>query len=306
MLVSSTFSTWEPVSDGGHIQNLVTAPDGSQEPADLIFTTSTPTLSNSVYTCGTSLNFETESYSSSTGALVDWVNVPSLSAGSVIYVCYGNGAVSTDQSHPSSTWNSNYKAVYHLASPTSTLSVMDSTGAYNATNDGATAGTGEVDGGGLFNGSTQYIDVPLQASFPALTVDAWFNSGNVSNGNNQRIVANSHTDESDQGFQLMFNTGGSNGFFDVGNGSIDIAADWTYTISNNTWYHYVGTYDGTNSRAYINGVLVGTSAGSSGSVQSTGYDVNIGRNPAYTGDYVYGNVDEVRISDRSPSLHPGS
>src|ERR1700734_3357335 len=113
MLVSSTYSWLEPVSDGGHIQNLTTAPNGGQEPADLIFSTSS--------SCAAPLNFETESYSSSTGALIDLVNVPSLSAGSVIYICDGNSSVTTDQSHPSSTWNSNYMAVWHGSTASSTI-----------------------------------------------------------------------------------------------------------------------------------------------------------------------------------------
>ncbi|MGB7958176.1 MAG: type II secretion system protein, partial [Minisyncoccia bacterium] len=68
MLVSSTLATWEPVSKGGSatIQNLCTAPNGGQEPCDLIYSASSA--------CTSPLNFETESYSSSTGALVDWVN----------------------------------------------------------------------------------------------------------------------------------------------------------------------------------------------------------------------------------------
>ena len=95
MLISSALTSWEPTSTGGDIQNLVIAPNGGQEPADLIFTSDSG--------CTTPLDFETESYSSLTGAILDWVNVPSLSAGSVIYACYGNAAITTNQSHPSST-----------------------------------------------------------------------------------------------------------------------------------------------------------------------------------------------------------
>lgn len=126
MLVSSTLTSWKSSSNGGDIQNLVTAPNGGQEAADLVFATSSANC-----TAGSYLNFETESYSSSTGALVDWVNVPSLSAGSVIYACYDASGVTTDQSHPSSTWNSNYAFVLHFASPTGTLQLNDSTANHN-------------------------------------------------------------------------------------------------------------------------------------------------------------------------------
>ena len=171
MLVSSTLSSWEASSTGGRIQNLCTAPNGSQEPCDLIFATSTA--------CNT-LNFETESYSSSTGALVDWVNVPSVSTGTVIYACYGNTAITTDQSHPSSTWNPNYISVYHLSAPTGTVNVMDSTANRNSgANNGATATTTIIDGGGAFNGTSQYVNLATSTSmeiYSNFTVSGWVRS----------------------------------------------------------------------------------------------------------------------------------
>src|ERR1035441_7402293 len=84
MLVSSTLATWEASSTAGgagHIQNLCTASNGGQEPCDLIYSMSSA--------CTSPLNFETESYSSSTGVLIDWVNVPTMQASQVIYACYG-------------------------------------------------------------------------------------------------------------------------------------------------------------------------------------------------------------------------
>ena len=152
MLVSSTISSWASTGHGGNVQNLVTVPNGGQEPADLVFATSSAN-------CGTAnLNFETESYSSSTGALVDWVNVPSLSAGSVIYACYGSPSVTTDQSHPSSTWNSNYAEVYHFShlSNDTIVNANDSTAnANNLTNHSSvTAASGTIGGAaGVVKGS---------------------------------------------------------------------------------------------------------------------------------------------------------
>jgi hypothetical protein len=109
MLVSSTLTSWESSSHGGDIQNLCTAPGGIQEPCDLVFATSSANC-----TAGGYLNFQTQTYSSSTGALRDWVNIPTLQTGTVIYACYDASAVNTDQSNPTSTWNSNYVGVWHL------------------------------------------------------------------------------------------------------------------------------------------------------------------------------------------------
>ena len=154
MLVSSTYSDWASSAHSGSIQNLVTAPNGGQEAADLVFATSTANCTAGIY-----MNFETETYNSSTGAIVDWVNVPSMSAGSVIYACYDATAVTTDQSHPSSTWNNNYVLVAHLPTPTSTLTAFDSTSnANNGTITAATTTVGAIDGGASFNGSSAYVN----------------------------------------------------------------------------------------------------------------------------------------------------
>ena len=282
MLISGTYSYLAASSSGGNVQN----PNGY----DIIFTSD---ASGTI-----TLPFERESYASSTGAINYWVKVPTLSSSSnVIYMFYDNSSIATAQSNATGTWNSNYQGVWHFAN-NPTLNINDSTGLVSSVNNGATTSTGQIDGAAGLNGSTQYIDAPMTVNYSGITVEAWFDSSNLSGGGyNPRIVANSHTDTDTKGFQLMFNDGGGSGFFDVGNGTTNISSLWTQTLSNNTWYHYVGTYDGTNARVYINGALVGTSANSSGALSASGVDVNIGRNGAYSSDYFTGTVDEVRISN---------
>ena len=61
---------------------------------DIVFTDSS----------GTSvLNYERELFNPSTGQLIAWVNVPSLSNGAVIYVYFGNSSETTDQQNSSGT-----------------------------------------------------------------------------------------------------------------------------------------------------------------------------------------------------------
>lgn len=71
---------------------------------DILFTSSDGT---------TKLDYDRERYSS--GTLVAWVKIPSLSASSntIIYMYYGYSGAS-DQQSMNATWNSNYKAVWHL------------------------------------------------------------------------------------------------------------------------------------------------------------------------------------------------
>ncbi|MCG6945128.1 MAG: DUF2341 domain-containing protein, partial [Deltaproteobacteria bacterium] len=82
---------------------FMTDPDGD----DLIFTNSNLTLQ---------LYHEIEKYDGTTGELVAWVLVPSLS-GTVdtdIYMYFGNSNVTSPTESPTDVWDSNYKGVWHL------------------------------------------------------------------------------------------------------------------------------------------------------------------------------------------------
>lgn len=63
----------------------------------------------------TKLSHEIESYTSPSGTIVAWVEIPSLSssANTVIYMYYGNAAAASQQD-VTGTWNTNFKGVYHL------------------------------------------------------------------------------------------------------------------------------------------------------------------------------------------------
>ena len=161
--------------------------------------------------------------------------------------------------------------------------------------------------GANFNGQ-QYVDSTLKVTSSAMTVSVWFNAANLSTTNpnltpdNPRIVANSHTDGDAKGFQLMFNSGGASGYFDVGNGTAEGRASWSQQLVAGTWYQYVGVYDGAAVRAYLNGVQVASTAFAGGAIAAgAGPDINIARNPAYAGDYFNGAISDVQISTQALS-----
>jgi hypothetical protein len=93
VLVSGTYSYLATVGYGGNVTN--------SNGYDIIFT-SDP--------AGTSvLPFEQESYNPMTGAINYWIQVPTLShsTDTVIYMFYGNSAITTDQSNKHGVWDSN-------------------------------------------------------------------------------------------------------------------------------------------------------------------------------------------------------
>lgn len=126
------------------------------------------------------LTYELVSYNASTGQVEMYVLISSLSSASDtnIYLGYGDTTLTTDGSS-NTTWNSNFKAVYHFGTDT-TLGLADSTSNGNTlTNvNTATHGAGAVVGGSasLAGASTQYFTTAAApvAVLPA-TITVLFN-----------------------------------------------------------------------------------------------------------------------------------
>src|SRR5439155_9565481 len=164
VLVSVTDATLRTVSNGGHVAN----PNGY----DIGFYTDS--------SGSTKLKWEIDSYNPSTGQLIAWVKILNLSSTSdtSFYLFYGDPSITTDQSDPVNTWDSNFKAIYHLGNGT-TLNAADSTGGgHNGTLvNSPTATTGKIDGAAHFiNANSQTISLANSSDFPittAWTMEAW-------------------------------------------------------------------------------------------------------------------------------------
>ena len=112
VLVSLTDPALKTVANGGHVVNA--------NGYDIGF------YADSGGT--TKLKWEVEKYDGTTGNLIAWVKIPSVSSSidTVFYLMYGDSSINTDQSDPPNTWDSNFKGVWHLGNG-STLSLNDST-----------------------------------------------------------------------------------------------------------------------------------------------------------------------------------
>ncbi len=96
-----------------------------------------------------------------------------------------------------------------------------------------------------------------------------------------------------RGFVVLGPTGGS---ALIASGSISLTAE--------AWHHVAMTYDGTNVKVYIDGVLDATSVASIGVISDNDLSVRIGGQPSGDsgGPLAFkGNIDEVRIYDRALS-----
>ena len=67
---------------------------------------------------------------------------------------------------------------------------------------------------------------------------------------------------------------------------------------NGSWHHVAGTFDGTQLRLYVDGSLA-DSMDYTGTIATTTYPVNIGRNSQNTDRLYEGAIDEVRIYNRA-------
>ena len=89
------------------------------------------------------------------------------------------------------------------------------------------------------------------------------------------------------------------GFVNLGSNN-DRTAAGTTAMPLNAWTHVAMTFDGSNIRLYVNGVLVRT-AGFAGNIVTSTEALRIGGN-AIWGEWFEGMIDDVRIYDRALTL----
>ena len=277
---------------------------------------------------GTKLNHEFETYTTATGALIAWVQVPSLSssANTVLYMYYGNAAA-TNQQNTSGTWDANYKAVWHLKETGNGTAgeFKDSTiNANNAQGGGGSAAktpapvAAQIGNGQNFdNTNTRYITAPHSASLNlnvSVTLSAWINMRTFGTGNDTDTIVGKH-DESGTPWTAHYKlalhdaTGGSAppkvALYKDGTDDTATAAGAT-GLTANTWYYVVATFSGNtagnSALVYLDGVQNGTGALNTVTFTSS-YPVSIGGRvinspaPGTPADMSDGIIDEVRISN---------
>ena len=249
---------------------------------DILFTDSTGTAK---------IPHQIESYTSGTGALTAWVNVPSLSsaANTTIYMYYGNSGASSQQ-NPTGVWDSDFKGVYHLNESTGSNAGDSTSNSYTGTQSGSPTQTaGKIDGSLSFSGSNS-VSMGDVAAFDfgtnPFTASAWVKGG----GTYQQVLGKSAWTGGDNGIQVFTNASGT--YVSAANVDAGITATGstsypTYTAgttstqatsrtTRNTvsWYRQTGTIKGTvtSIKIYI--------AASAGNVQVAMYaDQGLGSKP---------------------------
>ena len=263
----------------------------------------------------TLLDFEIEKFDSTADDAVYHVEIASLLSGSdtVIYVYYGNSGATSGESI-NGTWDSNYKAVYHLSLNKAAGAFADSTSnANNGTNNGTTDVAGKIDRGRNFlQSSAQYIAVADADSLSfgngttdtPLTIETWVKMTDAT------------------GFRIAYKADGTSGLTEYGLTTSGVdklflalfdnvvtvylarTLDTALTADEGSWLHLVATYDGNGSGdgiiIYKNGATgasTNTSSGAYVAMENSTQPLEIGRYPNGGSPlYANGDMDEITIS----------
>ena len=297
VLISLTDNDLRSTSNSGYVQNT--------NGYDITFKNATGT---------TILSHEIEKYNPSTGELIAWVKVPSLSAttNTVINMYYGNPCISSDPSS-SSTWNTDYIVDMHMDDDPSGTVGNSTTQSFTAYGVGSMTSsdvvTGKIGSGTDFDGSNDGLRMADNNTIDLNTNDfsfsCWFKTDAI--GNTQTLFNKKPTGGGVNGFGAVYiNTSGTLSFYFKGNGTTQGGGSTTTTVSANTWYNFHVTCDVANDvvKIYLNGSLVSSISVDAGTSLSNSHDqffgmfanYNANSHSNYQQSSFNGVLDEMRVA----------
>ncbi len=159
-----------------------------------------------------------------------------------------------------------------------------------------------------FDGSNDILFVKnssaLNITGPELTLEAWIRSSEATTGEYDRIVSKAIAGGADpyNAYGLVRTGGSGTVQFELatGGGGSSTSVASTAGITANAWIHLIGTYDGNRMKLYVNGVLNNTAL-KNGNITGTTSGVTMGGNFELGTEYYNGQIDGVRIYNRTLS-----
>jgi len=149
-----------------------------------------------------------------------------------------------------------------------------------------------------FDGIDDYLTIPNDASIcvmSAITISAYIKTTKVATSG---LFIVESRDTSIDGYVLFV----SNGFIALKINGITLVS--TKFVSDGRWHHIHGTYDGSNIKLYVDGVLIATTAGSPTGISSTA-TVRIGfGSVSSASSYFDGQIGEVMIYSEALTSEP--
>lgn len=196
---------------------------------------------------------------------------------------------------------SSFAKAFAVGTRSNTQSVLDLTNRVTVTANSLTYGANNIF---TYNGTSDYVSVADNdlLNLTNITMEAWVRFNNSASGS--RIIflgkgdgANHPTTEywlektASDVFSVYISVGVLN------SGGVNFYTN--FTISPNTWYHLVGTFDGSVVRGYVNGVENSSSYSLPGSIPNTAFQYSVGRMGSYNGLYHNGDIAVNRLYNRA-------
>jgi MSHA biogenesis protein MshQ len=235
------------------------------------------------------LDHELEYYNTTTGQVVAWVRLPSLSNASntTIYLYYGNSTVGSQQ-NKNGVWDSTYKGVWHMSNGI-TLSGNDSTASGNngTLQNTPTAITGVADGAANFSGSgSDFSITDIALNGVNYSISAWFSTP-LPSQTYCTLTRGSSLDH-----QVLTQNNILGDYDNAGTGFHSSGFDVSTLASG--WHYITATTNSTHTTFYVDGIYRGIA------------DFKSSAQISYLGNYQgggqnFGPVDELRVSSVSRS-----
>jgi len=269
---------------------------------DILFTSSDGT---------TKIPYQRETYTSGTGALLAWVNVPAVSstANTVIYIYYGNPSA-TDQQQSTSVWDVNYKLVYHLGDASSPAADATSNGNIGTASAGITFGaTGQIGKATTYGAASRNISAGSSlgiGSTSNFTYEVWINVTGYTNNTNMTSANGSYWIDrttATNNLVSLIPAGSKYGWQVRDDNGNNLGGPNAGSITTGTWQYVVLVRDITNNqfRLYLNGTQQTTFA-FSGALPLTPPTPRLGSHVSFGSPaFLNGSLDEFRISNNARS-----
>jgi hypothetical protein len=245
----------------------------------------------------TLLDFEIERYVASTGTLVAWVRIPSLSAGAdtELFVRYGDAR--PDRSNATGVWGAGYHSVWHLGQNPAAGGagdMRDSTGrahgTAHATMNGADSVVAICGRGIDFDGTDDEITFTntFTGTGPS-TLSAWVDQRVDTDGASDTVLSIGNGVQSQNRYLFAASSTTNN----VVGGFFANNVDSAVSIEGAGWKYVAWVWDGTASSFFVDGALVSGPTAHTGA-NTTGAAGAIG-NGTWAGRFLRGQLDEVRL-----------
>jgi hypothetical protein len=287
----------DALKSGVNCANNIQFPNAGATGYDFAFTTSTGT---------DELFYQVESFNATTGTLLAWVQVPTVtSAATSLKFHFGSLTPAHDATFARGTWATDYQLVYHFNEASSI--VLDATvnQRWGTATNAVTTTSGKITSAYTFNGTSTKMITAVPADITgSFTLSGWAYVTDFNTSTDQKILTN-ETSYTSGGYKLGYYGATAAAVktevetrTNAGAATLNRGETGGTVITTGSWHYVQGIYNGSNFLTFQNGAADrSTTAGVAAGV---GGPVYIGSDFA-AANFFKGMMDEIRISNVAKS-----